>query len=90
MQTKLYLTPNDHGRPLTLDEFEHADAQEGYHYELIDGRLQVSPLPDMPHEELRDWLRRVLDRYVGAPRGHQSRQDPSPCFCAGPTRCHRS
>jgi len=66
MQTKLYLTPDDHRRPLTLEEFEHADAQEGYHYELIDGRLQVSPLPDMPHEELRDWLKRMLDRYVAA------------------------
>jgi hypothetical protein len=38
MPTLLHLTPHDHGRPLTLDELERSSAQEGYHFELIDGK----------------------------------------------------
>lgn len=64
MSMGLYLTPADQGRALSLDEFEHADGQEGYHYELIDGKLEVSPLPNMPHDVVRKWLERLLDRYV--------------------------
>jgi Uma2 family endonuclease len=66
MRTQLYLTPADHGRPLTYDEFLRAGAQEGYRYELIDGRLCVSPIPNMPHEVLCKWLERLLDRYAEA------------------------
>jgi Uma2 family endonuclease len=51
-----YLTPADQGRPLTLAEFEAARSQEGYRYELIDGKLEVSPLPNLPHECLKEWL----------------------------------
>ena len=64
MKTQLYLTPKDQGRALSLEEFERADSLEGYLYELIDGKLEVSPLPDMPHEELRDWLRDHLNNYI--------------------------
>jgi Uma2 family endonuclease len=64
MRTQLYLTPNDHGRRLTWEEFSTARGQEGHHYELIEGRLEVSPLPDMPHEEVRLWLARLLSRYA--------------------------
>ncbi len=64
MTTQLYLTPKDRGRALSLEEFEHADGQEGYHYELIDGKLEVSPLPDLPHDELQDWLRDSLVEYM--------------------------
>ncbi len=63
MKTQLYLTPKDQGRALSLEEFEHAGGLEGYHYELIDGKLEVSPLPDMSHEDLRDWLRDQLKDY---------------------------
>jgi Uma2 family endonuclease len=64
MKTQVYLTPKDHGRPLSLEVFERAGGQEGYHYELIDGILEVSPLPDLPHEDLRDWLRDALNDYA--------------------------
>jgi Uma2 family endonuclease len=64
MKTHLYLTPADHGRPLTWEEFSTARSQNGYHYEIIHGRLEVSPLPNLPHEELRKWLERLLDRYA--------------------------
>ena len=64
MTTLLRLTPRDHGRALSLEEFQCATAQEGYRYELIDGKLEVSPLPDLPHEGLRKWLERRLDSYA--------------------------
>jgi Uma2 family endonuclease len=64
MKTLLHLTPDDHGRSLTLEEFEHAVAREGFRYELIDGRLNVSPAPNLPHEDLVRWLRRILERYA--------------------------
>jgi Uma2 family endonuclease len=64
VKTQLYLTPQDQGRPLTLEEFQSAQGQEGYHYELIHGKLEVSPLPNIPHEDLRDWLREKFAAYV--------------------------
>lgn len=63
MRTQVYLTPKDQGRALSLEEFEHASGQEGYHYELIDGKVDVSPIPELPHEDLRDWLRDTLKDY---------------------------
>jgi Uma2 family endonuclease len=72
-----YLTPADAGKPLALHEFEHADELEGYHYELIDGKLEVSPLPNLPHdrvkehvnEQLRDYRRRhpAVVNYITGP-----------------------
>ncbi len=63
MAIQLYLTPQDRGRVLSLEEFEHASGQEGYHYELIEGKLEVSPLPNFPHDFIRKWLERCLDDY---------------------------
>jgi Uma2 family endonuclease len=64
LRTQLYLTPADHGRPLTLEEFMRSDSQEGFQYELINGMLYVSPLPELPHDEVRCRLRRLLNRYA--------------------------
>jgi Uma2 family endonuclease len=64
VQTQVYLTPKDHGRPLSLEEFEHAASREGYHYELINGRLEVSPLPDFAHGYIRKVIERLLDLYA--------------------------
>ena len=63
MQTQLCLTPNDQGRHMTLEEFESAASQEGYVYELIDGRLEVSPQPNLPHDDIKDWLLDLLKDY---------------------------
>jgi Uma2 family endonuclease len=60
----VYLTPADHGRPITLEEFEHALGQEGYRYELIGGKVEVSPTPNFPHALTVEWLQRLLDRYA--------------------------
>ena len=50
MQTRLYLTHADHGRELSWDEFASANAEEGYRYEMIEGRIEVSPVPNLPHD----------------------------------------
>jgi Uma2 family endonuclease len=54
---------SDHGREMTYDEFTHAIFQEGHKYELIDGRIYVSPLANAPADHLEIWLFRILDRY---------------------------
>lgn len=64
MVTQLYLTLRDRGRRLTLEEFESAASREGFHYELIDGKLEVSPLPNLPHDLIKDWLRNLLEAYA--------------------------
>jgi len=58
------LGPADYGRPLTREEFRMARWQSGYCYELINGRLYVSPSPNLPHERLVKWVSRVLEDYV--------------------------
>lgn len=53
--------PRDAGVPLTLDEFDLADFERGYRYELIHGVLVVTPPPleeeRDANEELGRWLR---------------------------------
>jgi Uma2 family endonuclease len=84
MTTQLYLTPRDQGRALTRAEFEHAEGLEGYQYELIDGKLEVSPLPDLPHDFIRKWLERRLDHYSDAhPETISHVQAPARVFVPG-------
>ncbi len=64
MQTQLYLTPADHGRVLSWDEFASADAEEGYRYEMIEGRVFVSPAANAPHNAFEIWLQLVLTDYA--------------------------
>jgi Uma2 family endonuclease len=53
--------PGSAGISMTPREFDQADFVEGWRYELIDGRLIVSPIPSEserdPNEELGSWLR---------------------------------
>jgi Uma2 family endonuclease len=51
-----HLGPTDHGRRLSYDQFMAASYQEGYKYEIIDGELYVSPLPNLPYDLLEKWL----------------------------------
>ncbi|HKB02183.1 MAG TPA: Uma2 family endonuclease [Gemmataceae bacterium] len=46
----------DHGKPVRVSEFDSADFEEGYKYELIDGRLYVSPQAQEPENRLELWL----------------------------------
>ena len=52
MATTLRYGPGDHGRPMTFDEFMEGNYDEGFKYELIHGRLYVSPKARFSH----DWL----------------------------------
>ncbi|HEV2293005.1 MAG TPA: Uma2 family endonuclease [Tepidisphaeraceae bacterium] len=59
-RTTTVIKPNDHGRPMTLDEFDLAKGVEGHLYELGRGVIVVTDVPSTPHmrqvEELRDQL----------------------------------
>jgi Uma2 family endonuclease len=59
----MMLSPADHGRLLSYEEFESAPWEEGYRYELVHGRLYVSPVPELPHEIVTRWVTRSLDSY---------------------------
>src|ERR1700722_16683694 len=56
----------DHGRPVALNDFMAADYVEGYQYELIDGKLYVSPQPNLPEDRVDSWIHRKVERYAEA------------------------
>jgi Uma2 family endonuclease len=56
MATVLKIGPSDHGRPMTFEEFMAGDFEEGYHYELIDGKLYVSPEANLPEGRVEGWI----------------------------------
>lgn len=62
---QLHLGHGDHGRELTYDEFMAGNYEEGYRYELIEGRLYVSPAANYPHEWLRKHINHLLNLYQG-------------------------
>jgi Uma2 family endonuclease len=64
MPTVTLLTPADHGRDLSLEEFEASVGAEGYRYELIDGKLRVAPLPEQPHDSIEAWINQELILYA--------------------------
>jgi Uma2 family endonuclease len=66
MKTRLFLTRADHARELSMDEFLDADAEEGFKYEIIEGRLDVSPVPGYFHSSIQLWLLMLLNRYAEA------------------------
>jgi Uma2 family endonuclease len=63
MATVLKLGPADHGRPMTHEDFEAADYEEGFGYELIDGKLYVSPKPNAPRGRVQNWILMKLALY---------------------------
>jgi Uma2 family endonuclease len=59
--------PESAGTLMTLREFDRAEFVDGWRYELINGVLVVSPIPDeaerSPNDELGYWLRSYRDRH---------------------------
>jgi Uma2 family endonuclease len=53
---RMKLTPKDHGREINPDEFENSTGDPDYHFEIIDGRVYVSPQADLPQNDLETWL----------------------------------
>ena len=64
MRTQIYLTAADHGRVLSWEAFASADAEEGYRYEMIEGRVFVSPAANAPHNAFEIWLQLLLSAYA--------------------------
>ena len=58
------LGPADHGCALTFAEFQAGNYERGYKYELIDGRLYVSPAANYPHDWVRDHVYQALTLYI--------------------------
>ncbi len=48
-KTLIKIGPSDHGRRMSLEEFEHAKVQEGYLYELSRGIINVVDVPKGLH-----------------------------------------
>ncbi len=63
VQTVIEIGPKDHGRPMTLDDFVSARGQEGYHYELIEGKAYVATAPNLPQNFNEEWLNDQLRDY---------------------------
>jgi Uma2 family endonuclease len=53
---QLKFGPKDHDCPLTLDDFDEAEFETGFRYEIIDGRLYVSNEPNLPENFLENWI----------------------------------
>lgn len=55
--------PQDHGRRMTLEEFDSADAAEGYRYELGQGVVIVVDVPNPRHLRQFAAIRRQFGKY---------------------------
>ena len=63
MLTAVRFGPNDHGRLVTDEELEAADYLGGYDYEVIFGRLYVSPAPNREHDVVEKHIYNQIDVY---------------------------
>jgi Uma2 family endonuclease len=61
--TAIKIGPTDHGRRMSLAEFEHAEVQEGHLYELGRGVIVVSDIPNRVHFAQYNTVRRQLNGY---------------------------
>jgi Uma2 family endonuclease len=59
----IQLHPGDHGREMSLEDFERAIYEDGHHYELIEGRIYVSTMPDPPQDSIEMMLLMLLSGY---------------------------
>ncbi len=63
LTTTLRLGPKDHGRAISDEELEFAEYRLGYDYEVIFGRLYVSPAPNPEHDVVEKHILRQLFAY---------------------------
>jgi len=61
--SKIIVGPSDHGRRMTLDDFDTAEGVEGRLYELSRGEVVVTDVPNPRHAELVLNLRKQLVAY---------------------------
>ena len=60
---RLFFGPTDHLCEVDEDVLAKADYEPGFRYEIIDGRLHVSPSPNAPHQRVLLWLQDQLNEY---------------------------
>lgn len=60
------LTPLDHGRVMTLEDFRAAEAEEGYRYELARGVVEATKIPGIRHNQVVSNLYCAMSTYRGA------------------------
>ena len=63
LTTTLRFGPKDHGRAVSDEELEIAEYGPGYDYEVIFGRLFVSPAPNFEHDVVEKNILRQLFAY---------------------------
>jgi len=61
--SKIIVGPADHGRRMTLDEFDTAEGVEGRLYELSRGEVVVTDVPNPSHGDTVDAVRELLSQY---------------------------
>jgi Uma2 family endonuclease len=69
MTTAIKISPADHGRRMSLADFDHAEVQEGHRYELGRGVIIVSGVPNPPHFAQFFVIRQQLGDYTSANPG---------------------
>src|SRR5687768_2695522 len=62
-KTAIRISPSDHGRRMSLSEFDLAEAQEGHLYELSRGVITVMDVPDRAHFAQVNAIRRQFSAY---------------------------
>jgi Uma2 family endonuclease len=62
-KTLVVVSPSDHGKRMSLEEFDHAEAKPGHVYELSRGIITVSDVPSKKHLAQVNALRRMLSAY---------------------------
>jgi len=62
-KTTIKVGPQDAGRRMSLEDFDTAEAQPGYIYELSKGVVIVSDVPNPPHLAQLNAIRRQLAAY---------------------------
>lgn len=60
----LHLGPADAGREVDHGDFERAELAPGHRYELVAGKLSVTPAPNMPHWQVQTWFLERLNDYA--------------------------
>ena len=63
LATAVRFGPKSHGRFVTDEELEHAEYRLGYDYEVIFGRLYVSPAPNPEHDIVAKHIYNQISRY---------------------------
>ncbi|MBC7815707.1 MAG: Uma2 family endonuclease [Planctomycetaceae bacterium] len=63
LTTAVRFGPKSHGRLVTDEELEHAEYRLGYDYEVIFGRLFVSPAPNREHDVVEKHIYEQIVRY---------------------------